>query len=73
MPERLQTAVRVDREVTVTIEGPGEDFLPAEPTVGETEVLHQDELGGGEAVVHLGESELRPRVGHTGLGVGVLR
>ena len=37
------------------------------------EVRHQDQLGVGEAVVHLGHGQLGPGIGDAGLGIGVVR
>ena len=51
---------------------PGHHVLPTQPALGEPEVLHQHQLGGREAVVHLGHRQLRTRVGDAGLAVGVL-
>ena len=50
---------------------PGEDLLPGRAPLGEAEVFHQDQLGGGEAVVHLGHGELVAGIGDAGLRVGV--
>src|SRR4051794_32540378 len=53
MPERLQTTVRVHRKVPREVERTREHFLPRRPARAEPEVLHQDQLGRREAVVHL--------------------
>ena len=50
---------------------PAEHLLPRRAPLGEAEVLHEDELGRREAVVHLGHGQLRPGVGDPGLRVGV--
>ena len=70
--EALQATVGVDGQLTVEIEGSGEDFFPRHATVGEAQVLHEDELGRGEAVVHLRHRDLCTRVGDASLLVGVL-
>src|SRR5947209_14563394 len=51
--EGLEATVGVDRELAVEVEGAGEDFLPGRAPLGETQVLHQDELRRGETVVDL--------------------
>ena len=71
--EGLEPAVGVHREVAVEVEGAGLDLLPRRAPLAEAEVLHQHQLGGREAVVHLGHGQLGPRVGDAGLRVGVLR
>src|SRR5438552_584918 len=45
--EALEAAVGVDGQLAVEVVGPGQDLLPAEAPLGEAEVLHEDELGGG--------------------------
>ena len=57
--EALESAVRVDRQVAVEVERAGEDLLVRGAACAEAEVLHQDELGRREAVVHLGHREAR--------------
>ena len=73
VPEGLQPAVGVDRQVAVAVEGALEHLLPRRAALGETEVLHQHELGRREAVVHLRHGELRPGLGDARLLVGVGR
>ena len=67
MAEGLEAAVGVDRQLAVEVEGAGQDFLPGHAPLGEAEVLHEDQLGGREAVVHLGHGQLGARVGDAGL------
>src|SRR5262245_10139354 len=61
--ERLEPAVGVHGELAVEVEGSGEHLLPRHAPLGEPEILHEHELGGREAVVHLGHRELFARVG----------
>ena len=72
MAEALQPAIGVDRQFAVAVEGAGQHLLPGRAPFGESQVLHQDELGRREAVVHLGHGQLAPGIGDAGLGVGVL-
>ena len=71
--ERLQAAVGVDRQLAVEVEDTVELVAPRRAPLGEPEVLHEHELGDGEAVVHLGQRELGARVGDAGLRVRVAR
>src|SRR5262245_57000652 len=73
MPEGLEAAVRVDRQLTIQVEGAGQHLLPRGAPRGEAEILHEDQLGRREAVVHLGHGQLLARILHAGLGVGVSR
>src|SRR6202034_4336368 len=43
VPEGLEAAVGVDREVAVAVEGALEHLLPGRPPLGEAQVLHEDE------------------------------
>ena len=72
MTERLQPAVRVDRQVAVEVEAARQDVLPALPALGEAEILHQHQFGRCEAVVDLGHREFLARIGDPGLLIGVL-
>ena len=72
MAEALEAAVGVDRELAVEVEGAGQHLLPGRAPRREAEVLHEHELGRGEAVVHLGQGQLVARVGDARLAVGVL-
>src|SRR5260370_42654495 len=65
----MQAAVWVDGPLAVQVEVPGQDVPPGVTALGEAEVLHQDDLGRGEAVVYFGEGELSARVGDAGLRV----
>ena len=69
--EGLQAAVGIDRQLTVAVERARQHLLPRRAPLGEAQVLHEDELGRREAVVHLGHGQLRPGVGDAGLRVGV--
>ena len=71
MAEGLEPAVGVDREVAVAVEGALEHLLPCRAALGEAEVLHEHELGGREAVVHLGHGQLGAGLGDPRLRVGV--
>src|SRR5918996_2658402 len=68
MAEGLQPAVGVDRQLAVEVEGAGQDVLPGGTPAGETEILHEHQLGRREAVVHLGHRQLLPRLLDAGLG-----
>ena len=59
----FKPAVGVHRQFAVQVERAGQDLLPAEPRSAKPEILHQDQLGRREAVVHLGHCELCPRIG----------
>src|SRR5690606_6527887 len=72
MTERLQPAVGIDRQPPAELERAVEDVLPRLPALGEAHVLHEYQLGGREAVVHLGQRDLAAWIGHPGLLVGVL-
>ena len=69
--EGLEAAVGIDRQLAVAVERARQHLLPRRAPLGEAQVLHEDELGRREAVVHLGHGQLRPGVGDAGLGVGV--
>ena len=71
MAEGLQPPVGVDRQVAVQVEGSGQNLLPGGTPLAETQVLHEDHLGWGETVVHLGHGQVGPRVGDAGLPVGL--
>ena len=71
MAEALESSVRVDRQVPVQGERALQDLPPGRSPLAESEVLHEHQLGGREAVVDLGHGQLGPRVGDAGLGVGV--
>ena len=58
--EALEAAVGVDRQLAVEVEDAGLDVLPRLAPLGEPEVLHEHQLGGREAVVHLGHGDLGP-------------
>src|ERR1700756_4604631 len=49
VPEALQAAVGVHRQVPVPVVDPVEHVLPGVAAPGEAEVFHQDDLGRGEA------------------------
>ena len=49
MAEGLQPAVGIHRQGAVEIKAAGQHVLPALPALGEPEVLHQHQLGRGEA------------------------
>jgi len=72
MAKGLQATIGVDRQLPVEIEDAVEHVLVAAPALGEPEVLHQHELGGGEAVMYLGHRDLRAGIADAGLAVGVL-
>src|SRR5690349_20789064 len=57
--EGLQPAVDIDREAPRGVEGTVEDVAPRLAPIGEAEVLHEHDLRGGEAVVHLREGQRR--------------
>ena len=71
MAEGLEAAVGIHGQLAVEVEGAGQDLLPRGAARGEAEVFHQHQLGGREAVVHLGHGQLRARVLDAGLGIGV--
>src|SRR5207244_1769827 len=71
--EGLQSAVGVDSKAPAELEIALELVAPRLPALGEAHVLHQHELGRREAVVDLGERDLRARVVDAGLLVGVAR
>src|SRR2546429_2662935 len=73
VPEALQAAVRVHRDLAVEVERAGEDLLPRRAPLREPEILHDQQLGRREAVVHFRHSDLAARVGDAGLRVGVGR
>ena len=60
--ERLEAAVGVHGQVAGEVEGAGLDLLPRGAPLAEAEVLHEHELGGREAVVHLRHGQLGARV-----------
>src|SRR5215469_15157072 len=51
--EGLEPAVRIHGQLALEVEGPVEHFLPPGAARRETQILHQHQLGGREAVVHL--------------------
>src|SRR4029453_12180033 len=53
VPERLEAAVGIHRQLAVQIERAGQHVLPRRAATGEPEILHQHELGRREAIVHL--------------------
>src|SRR5690348_6005440 len=72
MTERLEATVGVDGQPSVVVEVAGEHVTPRFTAFAETHVLHQDQLGRGEAVVDLGHRDLSPWVLDTGLRIRVL-
>ena len=56
--EGLEAAVGVHRQVAGEVEGARLDLLPRRAPLAEPEVLHEHQLGGREAVVHLGHGQL---------------
>ena len=65
--EALEPPVGVDRQLAVAVEGAGQHLFPCRAPGGEAQVLHEDQLGRGEAVVHLGHGQLGPGIGDPGL------
>jgi len=57
----LEPARQVDGTPIVRREPPGQVVVPAVPVLGEAERLRAEDLVDGEAVVHLGEVDLRDR------------
>src|SRR5271163_3290029 len=62
MPERLEAAVRIYRQLAFEVEEPIHDVLPCCPARAEAEILVEHELGRREAVVNLGHADLLARI-----------
>ncbi|MBI3326339.1 MAG: KH domain-containing protein [Nitrospinae bacterium] len=73
MAEALQPAIRIHGELAAEFKRPGIDRLPCPATRGKSQVLIDQQLGDGEAVVHLGVVDLFQRVLDAGLLVRHLR
>src|SRR2546428_5015445 len=67
--EGLETTVGVDRQLAVERKCAAADVLLGGALLAEAEVLVGEHLGQREAVVHLGDVDLLPRIGDTGLRV----
>src|SRR5436309_3668591 len=67
--EGLETAVGVDRQLAVERERAAADVLLGRALLAEAEVLVGEQFGQGEAVVHLGDVDLLPRIRDPGLRV----
>ena len=72
MAEGLQPAVGVHRQLAVERERAARDVLLRRALLAEAEVLVGEQLGEREAVVHLGDVDLLPRVRDAGLRVDLL-
>jgi hypothetical protein len=73
MPERLQAAVGVDRDLAREVEAALQHLLPRAAPFGEAEVLVDEQLGGREAVVHLGHRDRIARDADARLRIRILR
>src|SRR5947209_11879881 len=71
MAEGLEPAVRVHGELTAELERSVELIAPGLAALGEPQVLHQDQLRGGEAIMNLGHRDLLARPVDAGLLVGI--
>src|SRR5262245_10847693 len=71
--ERLETPVGVDRQLAAELERAGGDVLLRGTLLAEPEVLVGEQLGQREAVVHLRDLDLLPRIRNAGLGIDLLR
>jgi hypothetical protein len=58
MPEALEASVGVDGKLAIEGEGSGQHLFPGGAPFGEAQVLHEDQFGRGEAVVHFGQGQL---------------
>ena len=70
---RELTAMGIDRKLALQIEGAGQGLLPAEAPGGQAQVLVDDQFGGGETVMYLGQGQFGAGVADSGLPVGVFR
>ncbi|MNG29944.1 hypothetical protein D3C84_1154560 [compost metagenome] len=62
MAKALQPAIDLARNLAVRIELTVEYITPGLSVFGDTQILHGDQFGDGEAVVHLQHAELLARV-----------
>ena len=62
MAEGLEAAVGVDRQLAAELERAARDVLLGRALLAEAEVLVGEQLGQREAVVHLRDVDLLPRV-----------
>ena len=66
MPETLQPAVGIHRQVAFQPEGPVGDIGAGLPARAEAQILHNNQLGDGEAVVHHRQVNFGAGVGDAG-------
>src|SRR5690242_5790196 len=73
MAEAFEAAIDLAGERAAGIEDAVHDVPDRAALRREAEILHGDELGDREAVMHLDQRELAARVGYPGLGIGAAR
>src|ERR1700683_3204415 len=71
LPERLEAAVGIDRQLTFEVEEPVHHVLPCGPARTEAEILVEHELGRREAIVNFGHADLLARIRNARLRVSV--